>query len=308
MWRRVGGEDFEKTRVSWRGAGWVNRWGVCADYELHPTRRPLGDYFGSTRHPNEHYLLARYTHPLTDDDHWTRYKPLEVHDLFLQFARLSKQPNSPERALAWSRRRGVLGLTGAYHHAWQGGERDTLDAFDREVVRAAGILALYEAVLNQDHGESQRLILEEYPSISVELWGSSVTNWKVEETEKTVAYEFEGNFLAYALEASSWLVERTVRQECHPTLRPEGSAVPSGLAGSWGFESLLGAMYLQMYWLMGSGGEVTRCNYCSRIISLNRPFPGARKPPKHKKFCDNACRQSYYYHNKTKSKRRAQSS
>ena len=308
MRRRVGGEDFKKTRASWREAGSVNRWGVCADYELRPTHRPLGDYFESTRHPHEHYLVAQHAHPLIDDDHWSRYKPLEVHDLFLRFARLSKQPNSPERALAWARKYGVLGLTGAYHHGWQGGEQDTVEAFDKQVVRAAGILALYEAVLNQDHGESRRLILEEYPSISVELWGSGSSDWSLEETEKTIVDEFEGNYLAYALEASSWLVERTVRKECHPALRPEGTADPSGLAGSWGFESLLGAMYLQIYWLMASGGEVTRCRYCSRIISLNRPSPGARKPPKHKKFCDNACRQSYYYHNKTKPTRRARGS
>src|SRR3990170_8546023 len=37
------------------------------------------------------------------------------------------------------------------------------------------------------------------------------------ETVQIVMDEFRGNYLAYALEASSWLVERTVRQYCHPT-------------------------------------------------------------------------------------------
>jgi hypothetical protein len=41
--------------------------------------------------------------------------------------------------------------------------------------------------------------------------------------------------------------------------------------------SLLGAMYLQMYWLMAAGGNVTRCKYCGRIISLASPAPDARK-------------------------------
>jgi hypothetical protein len=168
-------------------------------------------------------------------------------------------------------------------------------------------LGLYEVVLNQDPDEAKRLVIAEYPLISAELWGSSTSDWEVEETVQIVADEFGGNYLAYALEASSWLVERTVRQYCHATLRPEGASDPSKLASSWGFENLLGAMYLQMYWLMSSGDAV-RCKYCKRIISLNRPLPEARKPPKHKKFCNNACRQSHYYHKKTKPKRQAKRS
>lgn len=298
-------EDFAKTRLSWSEAEPVNRWGVCADYEWRPTRDLLADYYGSTRYPHEHYLVALHAHPLTDDWRWTRYKPLEERqDLFLRFARLAKQPTSPERARTWSREYGVLGLTGTHHHAWQGGERDTLETFDKQVVRAAGILALYEAVLNKDHEESRRLVLEEYRSIFADLWGSGVSHWSVEEFEMMVEEEFGGNYLAFALEASSWLVETTVREECYPTLRPEGTADPTEVAGGWGFKSLLGAMYLQMYWLMASDGDVTRCRHCNLLISLSRT-DGKRKPPKHKKYCGNACRQRYYYHNTIVPNRRA---
>jgi hypothetical protein len=67
---------------------------------------------------------------------------------------------------------------------------------------------------------------------------------------------------------------------------------------------LYGAMYLQMYWLMAAGGNVTRCKYCGRIMSLTYPLPGgARKTRQDKKFCDNACRQKHHYHTKTKLKR-----
>ena len=71
-----------------------------------------------------------------------------------------------------------------------------------------------------------------------------------------------------------------------------------------GIELLLyGAMYLQMYWLMAAGGNVTRCKYCGRIISLASPGPDARKTRQDKKFCDDACRQRHHYHTKTKPKR-----
>jgi hypothetical protein len=115
--------------------------------------------------------------------------------------------------------------------------------------------------------------------------------------------------LPYALQTASYLVTSNVREECYQDLLYPGfpnSKVsdPSGLNGGWVFKSLYGAMYLQMYWLMAAGGNVTRCKYCSRIISLTSPLPGgARKTRQDKKFCDNACRQRHHYHTKTKPKR-----
>ena len=95
----------------------------------------------------------------------------------------------------------------------------------------------------------------------------------------------------------------TVSLYCFPTLNIGEPGGPSGVQSGWGFRNLLGPMYLQMYWLMAAGGNVTRCRYCSRIISLTSPLPGARKTRQDKKFCDNACRQRYHYHNKTKPQR-----
>jgi len=94
---------------------------------------------------------------------------------------------------------------------------------------------------------------------------------------------------------------------CSPILSvKEGSRDPFGVTASWNFKSLLGAMYLQMYWLMGSGGNVTRCRYCGRIISVASPAPDARKTPRQdKKFCDDACRQRHHYHTKTKLRRQS---
>jgi hypothetical protein len=64
---------------------------------------------------------------------------------------------------------------------------------------------------------------------------------------------------------------------------------------------------LQMYWLMVAGGNVTRCRYCGRIISLTSPLPGTRKTRQDKKFCDDACRQRHHYHTRTKLKRQGKS-
>jgi hypothetical protein len=62
-----------------------------------------------------------------------------------------------------------------------------------------------------------------------------------------------------------------------------------GLRRGWLFSNLLGAAYLQMYWLMTSVGELSRCEHYGRIISLSRPRPEGRKRRRNRRFCDDAC-------------------
>jgi hypothetical protein len=65
---------------------------------------------------------------------------------------------------------------------------------------------------------------------------------------------------------------------------------PSAVKLIWSFDDLLGAMYLQMYWILTSGGNLVRCEHCKRVISLARPHPQGRKRRRDKRFCDDACR------------------
>ena len=312
MWRKILKEDFDKTSQLQRESGPVNCWGVCAAYELKTSRKDgIGRGSQLERHTHEYYISAKYPHPLTDTNKWTTYKPLEVPDLFLKFARLATRSSFAERALEWSRQYGVLGLAGDYHWGWTGENKarktvETLEAFEAEVTRAAGVLALYEAALNKNYADAKSLVLEEYPAISEELWslgGLRTGQWDTSLISESVEMHSNSDYLAYALEAASWIVESTIRGSCYPILRPEGTRDPAKVASGWGFKNLRGAMYLQMYWLMAAGSNVTRCGYCGRIISLASPLPGARKTRQDKKFCDNACRQRHHYHTKTKLKR-----
>ena len=77
---------------------------------------------------------------------------------------------------------------------------------------------------------------------------------------------------------------------------------PEGMAPSLRPRNLLGAMYVQFYWLVASAGDLSRCKHCNRIISYASPIPGSRdrKPRKDKEFCDKRCRQNYHYHNRIK--------
>jgi hypothetical protein len=114
-----------------------------------------------------------------------------------------------------------------------------------------------------------------------------VANQISESVEET----YGGDYLWQALETAADEVGYMVRNYCTPVLSvEEGSRTPSGVTAHWNFKSLLGAMDLQMYWLMAAGSDLTRCEHCGLLISLARPNPEGRKRRRGKRFCDDACR------------------
>ena len=75
----------------------------------------------------------------------------------------------------------------------------------------------------------------------------------------------------------------------------------SSLTSGYGFHNLLGAMYLQMFWLVAVGEKhIARCRHCGRLINLTAraQSPGGgrkeRKPRRDKRFCNDACRQRHH--------------
>jgi hypothetical protein len=106
-------------------------------------------------------------------------------------------------------------------------------------------------------------------------------------------------YLSLALQEAAVSVGHTVGQLCRPTLRFTGSAQPpdvdpASIESAWRFESLIGVAYLQMYWLMTSGGNITRCEYCGQLLSLAKTQPDGRKRRRDKRFCDDTCRQGHH--------------
>ncbi len=69
---------------------------------------------------------------------------------------------------------------------------------------------------------------------------------------------------------------------------------PSCVRTYWGFDNLIGAMYLQMYQLMTSGGGLARCDNCGRMIALSYTDPRGRKRRRDRRFCNDACRQAHH--------------
>lgn len=295
MWRRIDRSVFVRAgELQGRMGQGSGLWGVCEEYEL---REPDD----ASRHD---YLSTRVTpkYPPNRDGMWRLYRPLEdAPDLFLKFARLYNgggdsyvDSDFVSSVLDWVHRYGLLGYGNSSYY---GGPDETLNNYAESAYWTAGILTLYEAALNGDEDAVKDTLLEEF--LWVDLFGPEFKRLGERHFDKYKAGRIEkywgGDYLGYALDAVKELVVLTVREECFPTLYPrEKVRDPSEISAGWGVKSLYGAMYLQMYWLMATSGDITRCEYCGRIISLARPHPDGRKRRRDKRFCDDACRQAHH--------------
>jgi hypothetical protein len=296
MWHQLSKRDFDTTGRLIGGRSASRVWKVCEAYELTRLRdTPEGN-------AESYFVVPKYRNEPATFDMWRSYEPLEdAPDLFLKFARLHQAKDRPEAMLDWARTYGTLGHG---QPPWVPGAPQEAKGFWEAVGKAAGLLALYEAVLNRDSRSVQRAILIDFPYVGI-WWqiynelpnkpGHFDREFVASQIAESVEEFYDGDYLRYALQTVAEEVELMVGEFCHPVLVvEEGSHDPSGVTAQWTFKSLLGAMYLQMYWLMAAGSELTRCEYCGRLISLARPSPESRKRRRDKRFCDAACRQAHH--------------
>jgi hypothetical protein len=101
------------------------------------------------------------------------------------------------------------------------------------------------------------------------------------------------------------LVQSQLSRWCFPRLNRDKET--GGWERAYGFSSLLGALWLQMFFLMTTRqDDVRRCAWCNGPVSspvpdetpeerIARPSAGIRKPHKtnsNKKTCSDACRKA----------------
>jgi len=292
-------EEFKQTRELRAGPGLEEGvWRVCEDYRLVESRVVESE-------GRRVYIPAyiRPLYPVTRKYKWRTISPLDGEDLFVQFVHIHERgfAEAHKRALVrgdkrgdysmrtfdywrvvrdeWAKRHGLLGLGGG---AWQGGRSETIQGYMAEMSRAAKVLYLYEAVLDEDE-EAARTLLEQFP-------------WKVIDGERLGDDDkwYRMPPLEHAFYEVKLEIEKKVRQHCRATLvLPKGSHDVSKVKSGWAFDSLLGAMYLQMYWHVAAQGTIKRCKHCGDLI----PNPRARQ-----EFCRsrdgvrNKCRNDWNYH------------
>ncbi len=214
-------------------------------------------------------------------------------------------------------------------YSYAGGPGDTFDAYLLEVAKTNKLLTLYEALLNQDsEGLEQCFALHERctPEDLREKWRSELERSKEENArykdgtivvmdilDDVVVYDsMPSDWNAFltnrALIDIWWMVGSALSIFAYPSVTSQGGSgplSPDKLTSTWRARNLLGAIYLQFFWLITSASDLSRCKFCGRIISHapSMPESGKRKPRKDKKFCDSRCRQNYNYHNRIKSHR-----
>lgn len=261
----------------------IGSWAICEDYVVRG-----GDVI-SKYAPSPWVLLGEEgreeqgepgspPYPDPEDLHWEEYEPLkDAPDLFLKLAALHEEGNFERAALAFCRRYGLPG--GSSSERWGRPDKMSLSLFREEAKRAWTILRMYEAALKQDREGATRLMLEHHAEIAERI------------------DNLEDVSVLGVLMWSVTLVTQTVSSLCRPGVSFEGLAKgepdASGIRSAWFFNNLLGAAYLQIYWLMTSAGELARCEYCGGVMSLARPRPGDRKRRRDKRFCNDACRQAH---------------
>lgn len=217
---------------------------------------------------------------------------------------------------------------------WEGGRAETIQGFMLEARQAQSVLSLYEAVyeavLNKDDEKLLRWALqgtasqedveravknlwESQPSALVQIKNALV---KLPSNPHTTLSEM---LVDKALFEVWGIVQGKLSDFAYPAINHESPYTvslphchtgdlfaPHRLAASWGFRNLLGAMWLQFFWLITSRAHLKRCPYCNRIISLAPPISPTtgkpRKPRDDKTYCNKQCQQNYHYHNRKKPK------
>jgi hypothetical protein len=259
------------------------------------------------------------------------YEPLSRNsaDLFLRFAEwadkygmdhdpaAAESEDNQEATLRWARTYGVLGSNppdipvhgasglavehylgraGSDGHAgrgWQteargGYPKESVARFVAEALEARMIRQLFEAATARPIPDINRifsLISSRPDGWELEFGLPSTTDSHQRTLERTHTW---------ALMVVEETVQRKLQIHSHLTLSVGKGSYGEGRA----FHSLLGAMWMQMLWLMC--GSARRCELpgCNRILSLEesessaqqRAKNGKRKTPKHKRFCSDGHR------------------
>jgi hypothetical protein len=269
-----------------------------------------------------------------------RYEPLvNTPYLFLEFARIVEGRDRVQALYDWTFRRGLLGMD---NNSDRGGDNETPDEIWAQALQANNLLTMYEAALSRDLHRLKKIFglgAEGWlggdmiiPLFGYELGplglGHQQEPMDPSASLRDVTDTRDLKYLRVSLDLKQIdnvdllaeiavrividLVQQALATLVRPTfgtlsLNPEDTTnrwwEPELLTRSWLPLNLLGAMYLQFYWMMTSSGDLTRCKYCGQIISRASSVSRngrVRKPRSDRKFCTSQCRQNYHYHNRIK--------
>jgi hypothetical protein len=241
------------------------------------------------------YSRLEFGNPVVDSN-----DALRRPELVVDLAYLAEKEITAETVLRWAKNYGLLGFPeddvvelsvgGAPLRVRGQGRKDNVARFAEAAREIRTCLRAYE-VATDGHGS---LDLEALMASSGPLPIKALRPWERRAGEER----------RWVLQVVGRMIQTRISEHCYPKL----SHYPDGhFALSYGFKNLLGAVWLQMAWLL-SAEDVRRCKLrdCFRVIAFE---PGEQPPldaPKGKRgkyktredreFCKNRpCKQKYHY-------------
>jgi hypothetical protein len=235
------------------------------------------------------------------------YEPLKTPELVVDLAYQAEKEITAEVVLHWAKYYGLLGfpqddvvtaMTEVGNVSYRGpGRRDRVASFVQAAREVRVCLRTYEEV-TADEGP-----------LDLEALDAALEPWPLPDLRILRPWERRsGEERRWVLQGVGRMVQARISEHCYPKL----SHYPDGrFALSYGFKNLLGAIWLQMAWLLSAEDGVKRCELpdCFRVITFE---PGEQPPadaPKGKRgkyktredirFCKGRpCKQKYHYRKK----------
>lgn len=236
----------------------------------------------------------RYLVPVYDiglEDYWCTINLAEERNLIPDFVSAYRRglERSKSRSLDLSEfEKSILEFAGKYGlgingmFRWAGGPEETVLTYVAIMRVIAPVVDLLEALLSNEEA-AIRDTLAACPTIeTLELAASDGAAWLEIDGE-----EYYTSVRERALARVGYIVARSFHKLCFPFSVPQAHARRlDQMDTGWGFSSLGGAMFSQLYQVLGAQSGLARCERCGRVIV------GARKGTR---FCLNngSCRNKH---------------
>jgi hypothetical protein len=236
----------------------------------------------------------------------TNYPPLGIPELVVDLANLADDPITPEAVMGWAEVYGLLassreedvlerpGLIGQERISGYGC-RESVSGFATAAGEVRMCLRTYGALRSNEDLDLEKLSSEVGP---------------LPKAKEAIRPEDRrhGHERAWLFGVLGRLTQMRLNEHCYPqfNIYTRGGYPTGRYALSWGFHSLLGAIWIQIAWLLENQGSVKFCRLpdCRRVITfesgepsyeISRPGRGKYKTRSDRVYCrDRACKQKYH--------------
>ena len=244
------------------------------------------------------------------------YVPLQAPELVVELAQLADKEITPQSVLSWAEVYGLLGMPGddivkldqgfMKFEVKGDGRREDVQRFAEAAREIRACLRVYEAAIAEQEPNLGALLSDVGSSFPPLTW----RHW----TRR------QGRERSWLFGVLGSAVQTNLHQFCYPQFNifvRDGD--PTGrFALSWGYKGLIGAIWLQMAWLLeADSDQVVRCKLldCLRVIrfesgksadelgsmkdvegTFKKNARGKYKTRVDREFCkDRPCKQKYHY-------------